>query len=85
MTKLLSKEVSSKSRLVAFLLSGFFGTLGVHRMYCGKTGSGIAMLILTLTFVGIIVTSIWNLIDFILIIAGEFKDGDGNKITEWQV
>ena len=30
-----------------------------------------------------LVISIWVLIDFIRIIAGVYKDGSGNKITEW--
>lgn len=66
--------ISEKNGLVAILLCFFLGTIGVHRFYAGKTGTGIAM-ILTLGGVGI-----WTLIDFIMIICGSFKDSDGNAI-----
>ena len=41
-------ECSDRLILPAFLMAFFVGALGVHRFYVGKTGSGIAMLVLTL-------------------------------------
>ena len=79
----MTETISKKSRLVALLLSGFVGTLGIHRMYVGKVGTGIAQLILSITFIGLFVSSIWNLVDFIMIIAGTFTDKQGNKIQKW--
>ncbi len=70
-------EVSDKKRLVAFLLCFFLGGLGVHRFYVGKVGSGIAQIV---TFGGF---GIWWLIDFIMILCGNFKDKDGSPLTEW--
>jgi TM2 domain-containing membrane protein YozV len=70
-------ETSEKKRLVALLLCFFLGGLGAHRFYVGKTGSGIAQ-ILTLGGLGI-----WILIDFIMIICGNFADKDGSPLTEW--
>lgn len=65
------QAVSDKSKGVAALLCFFFGGLGVHRFYTGKVGSGIGML---LTFGGL---GIWTLIDFIMILCGNFKDKYG--------
>jgi TM2 domain-containing membrane protein YozV len=71
------ENVSDKKRLVAFLLCWFLGSLGVHRFYVGKTGSGVAQL-LTLGGLGI-----WSLIDWITILCGSFKDSDGKTLSEW--
>lgn len=40
------------------------------------------MLILTLTLVGILVTLIWVIVDFINIASGKFTDSDGNEIKQ---
>ena len=65
---------SDKEWLVTLLLSLFLGTLGVHRFYVGKIGTGILQLI-TLGGCGI-----WTLIDIIMIATGNFKDKDGYEI-----
>ncbi len=70
-------DISTKSRLVAALLCFFLGSLGVHRFYVGKTGTGILML-LTLGGLGI-----WTLIDFIMILVGSFKDKGGLLVFRW--
>jgi TM2 domain-containing membrane protein YozV len=61
----------TKSWLATLLLCFFLGTLGVHRFYVGKVGTGILMLI-TLGGFGI-----WTLIDFIVIAVGKFRDSKG--------
>jgi len=71
------KNESKKLRIVAFLLCTFFGGLGVHRFYVGKVGTGILML-LTLGGFGL-----WTLIDWIMILAGSFKDKQGKAVTKW--
>lgn len=65
---------SEKEWLVTILLSVFLGTLGIHRFYVGKIGTGILQLI-TLGGCGV-----WTLIDIIMIATGNFKDKDGNII-----
>ncbi len=65
---------SEKDWLVTLLLSIFVGTLGVHRFYVGKIGTGILEL-LTLGGCGV-----WTVIDIIMIITGNFKDKEGNEI-----
>lgn len=69
--------VSSKSRLVAFLLAFFLGFLGIHRFYVGKVGTGVIWL-LTLGCLGF-----GALIDWIMILAGAFKDKDGAVLQNW--
>ena len=76
-------HTSKKLRLVALLLCWFLGMLGVHRFYVGKIGTGIAMLLITLTFFGMIVTGIWVLIDLVVIASGTFKDNDGGVLETW--
>ncbi|QMT98783.1 TM2 domain-containing protein [Mycoplasma tullyi] len=68
---------SSKSRTTVSLLSFFLGGLGVDRFYAGRTGLGIAKL---LTGGGL---GVWALIDFIIALMGNMKDGDGLKISNW--
>ncbi|HEX8064438.1 MAG TPA: TM2 domain-containing protein [Allosphingosinicella sp.] len=54
-----------RNRYVAAVLAFFLGIFGVHRFYQGRVGSGIAMLLLTCTLVGVIVTAPWAFIDMI--------------------
>jgi TM2 domain-containing membrane protein YozV len=79
----MKKNVSEKSRTTTLLLSWLLGILGIHRFYVGKKSSGIIMLILSITIVGILVTAIWNFVDFITIACGEFKDINGKTISKW--
>ena len=65
---------TDRSRIVAALLAFFLGTLGVHRFYLGRTGSGIAMLILTITVVGSLVTMPWALVDAIRFLVMSDRD-----------
>ena len=56
---------TNRNKIVAALLAFFLGPLGIHRFYLGRTGSGIIMLVLTCTLIGLLVTGIWSLVDFI--------------------
>ena len=69
-----SNPKSEKGYVPMILLCFFLGGLGVHRFYAGKVGTGILML-LTLGGLGI-----WTLIDFVIIVLGNFKDADGLAI-----
>ncbi|MDP9727302.1 TM2 domain-containing protein [Alicyclobacillus tolerans] len=65
-----------RSVAIAYVLWFFLGYLGIHRIYCGRVGSGVTMLILsvlgTLTVgVGIgrfllFIVGVWWLIDLFL-------------------
>ena len=57
-----------KQWIVAVLLAFFLGTLGIHNFYLGYTTKGIIQLVLTLTFIGLIVSGIWAFIDFIMLL-----------------
>jgi len=54
---------TDRNKYVAALLAFFLGTLGLHRFYLGRNGSGIMMLVLTITVVGALVTAPLALID----------------------
>jgi len=60
--------------ITTLLLCWFLGIFGIHRFYTGHTVIGVIQL-LTLGGCGI-----WTLIDFIIIIAGNYKDAKGNLI-----
>ncbi|MFC7705108.1 TM2 domain-containing protein [Plastorhodobacter daqingensis] len=76
---LIEQRVSNemKSPVVAYLLWFFTGGLGGHRFYLGRTGSGLAMLGLTLVgllasailigFIPLAIVGIWLLVDAFLI------------------
>lgn len=60
--------------ITALLLCWFLGFLGVHRFYTGHTAIGVIQL-LTLGGCGI-----WQIVDFILIVSGNYKDSEGNLL-----
>jgi len=76
------KQTSEKQKTTAILLALFLGTLGIHRFYVGKTGTGVIMLLLTLTIVGVYISGIWAIIDLVMIILDKFKDGNGLIISK---
>ncbi len=78
-------DPNAKSKIAAGLLGIFLGWLGVHNFYLGYTGKAIAQLLIsvlscfTLTFV----SSIWGLIEGILILTGSINvDGNGNPLKD---
>jgi len=65
---------SDKGFVPAILLCFFLGALGVHRFYVGKIGTGLLQLV-TLGGLGI-----WALVDFIMLVTGNFKDKLGYPV-----
>jgi hypothetical protein len=74
-TPLSAEIVEQRNKwITCLLLCWFLGVLGIHRFYSGHTALGVLQL-LTLGGCGI-----WALIDFIIIVSGNFKDAQGNPI-----
>lgn len=74
--KLLKPDSQSQNQWIVVLLLAFFlGIIGGHRFYVGKNGTAVLM-ILTLGGFGL-----WLLYDLIVIITGNFKTKEGNKIS----
>lgn len=65
---------SSRSAIVTLLLCIFLGSLGIHRFYVGKVGTGILMLLTAGGF------GIWVIVDIVLIASEQFKDKEGNTL-----
>lgn len=72
---------SNKSKTIALLLVLFLGLIGAHRMYVGKVGTGILILVLTVLSWGIL-GLIWAIVDLVLICTDRFKDKQGRFLTE---
>jgi TM2 domain-containing membrane protein YozV len=86
--------VSPKSWVTALVLAlpMLIGPFGAHRFYVGKTGTAVAMLLLSIVgyataafVVGIFLAAgagIWSLIDCIMIGTGKFTDKNGLLIKQ---
>ena len=66
---------SEKDWLITLILSILVGGLGIDRFYTGSILLGVLKLI-TLGGLGL-----WWLIDLIMLVTGNYKDGDGNPIA----
>jgi len=83
--------VSDKTKMMVALLAFFLGTVGVHRFFTGKIGTGVVMAVLTVVgwitsifgfgFIIIAAIGLWALIDFIMILMGKFTDKYGRPIV----
>lgn len=74
-----------KSKIAAGLLGIFLGSFGVHNFYLGYTGKAVAQLLITLLTCGFgaFVSSIWGLIEGILILTGSINvDGHGIPLKD---
>lgn len=63
--------VGQKSKIAAGLLGIFLGTFGIHNFYLGFTSKAVIQLILGLTVIFAVVSSIWGLVEGILILSAK--------------
>ncbi len=75
--------------LATFLFCLLLGVFGAHRFYTGKNSSAWAMLAITVLLgwvfgLGIYITSVWSLVDLIMIICAKFTGKDGKPIP-WMI
>ncbi|MEK9651569.1 MAG: TM2 domain-containing protein [Poseidonia sp.] len=66
---------SEKDWIVTLVIAVVLGGLGIDRFYAGSIGLGVLKLI---TFGGF---GLWWLIDIILLVTGNYKDGNGLTIS----
>ena len=66
---------SDKDWMITLILAIFVGALGIDRFYTGSILLGVLKLF-TLGGLGL-----WWLIDLIMLVTGNYKDGDGNPIA----
>ena len=71
----------SNEWLITLLLAIFLGVFGAHRFYTGHKGTAVVMLVLTITCVGAFISTIWALVDIIMIALDNFRTFDGKLIT----
>ena len=84
------QNISDKDWTVTLILSIFLGGFGVDRFYAGQIVMGLLKLILPLTITIVTcgvgsIAYVWWLIDIILIVTDNFKDGQGRVITNKKV
>lgn len=73
---------SEKNFMVVLLLCLFLGPLGIHRFYIEKLGTGVMMLLMTVTVVFFPFAIIWAVIDFIVLLTGGLTDKKGFTIKQ---
>ena len=72
-----SSNISDRSRGIALALATVIGPFGGHRFYVGKIGTGLLQLV---TIGGL---GVWWLYDWILVLAGGFRDAEGRRVANW--
>jgi TM2 domain-containing membrane protein YozV len=80
-------DKSTKSRVAYVLLGIFLGGLGIHNFYAGRTGIGVAQLLITLIsfpllaiiigIFGLIAVGIWVIVELFTVT----KDGQGKQLS----
>lgn len=69
----MAEQKPVQSKMTMILIGLFVGQLGIHRLMMGYSNWWLQLI----TFGG---CGIWTIIDFIILVTGNFKDSDGNPI-----
>lgn len=74
-----------KSKIIAGILGIFFGGLGIHNFYLGRTTRAVIQLVLTIFTFGF--AALWGFIEGILILVSApgsewHRDGNGIELTD---
>ncbi|MBX4336211.1 NINE protein [Bartonella raoultii] len=77
---LFGHQTAERLKLKLAIFCCFVGFIGVHRFMVGRIGTGILMVLISLTVVGLIVTAIWSTIDLLYILTDRFTNKDGDEI-----
>ena len=73
-------ESVMKSKETTGILCILLGCFGAHDLYVGKIGIGVTKIILTFTFIGYFITAIWQIVDLICILNGNYRDHLGRPL-----
>ena len=68
---------SGRTKIAAALLALFLGVAGAHKFYLGNAKMGIIYILISLTAVGLIVTLILSIYDFIILLTMSDADFTG--------
>ena len=71
--------------LATLLFCLFLGVFGAHRFYNGKIQTAVTMLSISILLgwllgLGFYITTIWTVVDLIMIVCGKFTDKNNNPI-----
>jgi len=56
---------SDRNKYVAAIIAFLLGPLGIHRFYLGRVGTGILMLVLSCTVIGLLLSVPWAFVDMV--------------------
>ncbi len=62
----IASGIGEKNKWIAALLCFFFGPIGIHKFYLGKTGAGIIMLVASVLVIGLPFTMFISFIELII-------------------
>lgn len=76
---LVEYQIRAKTALATYLLWFFFGMLGAHNFYLGRTKCAVWQLVLTLLIVTSVITAVWAFVDLFRI--GSFLRAHNGRVA----